>query len=152
MCFPELEWNDFESNTQINVSEIRRQTSSNRVTPSISSFINEIIRDDDPDETNLNYVRSLINYEQLNQISDARKAEDLRKKQLFDEYFSEITENEIKIEIKEMWRKNGHFDRKYITKKDRVAVLVKLTSQINERVQIQLADEFQTRYGQTQAY
>ncbi|RNA20208.1 hypothetical protein BpHYR1_051420, partial [Brachionus plicatilis] len=140
---PDLTW---QSN-QMNVQAENRQT---RSTPSIAQFLYTL--DEDPEEPHFNYIRSLMNHETLDAMSNAKKAEEERNKQLTDEYTAAITSKNMEDEVKRMWRSSGSESRKRISKKDRDAAMFILRKKVAEKVEVQLASEFLNKYGETQSY
>ncbi|RNA39182.1 hypothetical protein BpHYR1_049864 [Brachionus plicatilis] len=91
------------------------------------------VQDEDPEEPHFNYIRSLMNHETLDAMSNAKKAEEERKKQLTDEYTAAITSKDMENE-------------------DRDAAMFILCKKVAEKVKVQLVSEFLNKYGETQSY
>ncbi|CAF0839719.1 unnamed protein product [Brachionus calyciflorus] len=108
-------------------------------------LINVILRKDDDEEPNFNYVRSLMNHNPFKAMSDAKRAESARKNE---EYMSAIKDEELNEEVRRNWRSiSTYSNRKRITKSEIDLARLNLKRRILERVNVQLSAEFLERYS-----
>lgn len=81
------------------------------------------IAEETENEPSFNIVRSIMNFEALNTISNERKREETRKKRLTQILLSQISDEDIEAEVRRMWTTANITTRKRISKRDREAAL-----------------------------